>query len=78
MNIRCFFGHKWSYKNEEVSGESLDSGWNSGYSIKKYKVHTRTCERCYLKEIRGLTWIKYDGYTKEEMREIKLNEIIGS
>ena len=68
----CFFGHEWRYNREDVPVTNIDETHKT-----KIKANIRVCEKCYLKEVQGMQWRKYNKYSKEELREINLNRILG-
>ena len=74
--IKCFFvEHDWSYNNPK--DEDFD------ITEKEQSVYQRFCKRCHKKQKREIVdygrtvlWVNTNRYSKQELREINLRELL--
>lgn len=74
--IKCLIkGHEWEYNNPKDEILFTDDGI--------YIPFYRFCNRCYKKQKRqifdlgrGMTWVKTEKYTKQELRKINLRRLL--
>jgi hypothetical protein len=74
--IKCLFrGHDWKYNNpkDEIL---FDDNQNFIGSFRFCKNCCKKEKRCIFDLGRGMVWVKTKEYTKQELREINLRELL--